>query len=92
MKALTKDIIKAVVARKGGRKEGNNPLQAPVGWENQTLEWDNSLYTCINNRVKEIFIFRNMTEQWTFTLSSCFPSKLRNIYLPQIRYPQWLFL
>lgn len=81
-----------VVAREGGWKEGTNPLQAPMGWENQTLERDNHLNTHINNRVKEVFIFRNRIEQSTFTLYSCFPNKLENIYLPQIRYPQWLFM
>lgn len=87
MKALTKDSIKAVVARDGGWREGTNPLWAPVGWENQTLERDNCLNTYINNRVKEAFIFRNRIEQRTFTLYYCFPNKLGNIYLPQIRYP-----
>lgn len=85
MKALTNDSIKAVVAREGGWKEGTNPLQAPMGWENQTLERDNHLNTYINNRVKETFICRNRTEQRTFTLYYCFSNKLGSIYLPQIR-------
>lgn len=45
---------------KGGWvKPGTDPLQASIGWENQTWEREDCINTYINNRVKEVFIFSN---------------------------------
>lgn len=43
----------------GWVKPGTDLLQAPTGWENETLERGGCLNTYINNRVKEVCIFSN---------------------------------